>query len=223
MFSDNRSTATQRMTLAPQILYRGLYIRIARKLRVDPSYVSRVARGERHSRQIEDALQHELQDINQRLNRHSPHSNGRSAHRGESANRLKTLMRQNRSNVRKQWLRHSQANPHLRKVKIAPQKLTAPILPVFDEALRVMKLSLKEMASVPMKAAQRHGHLRQAQGFSASDLIEEYNLVRRCVFSLAEEHIQEMDAHLLLHDLTQFGEALDLQSQRALENFLAAA
>ena len=59
--------------------------------------------------------------------------------------------------------------------------------------------------------------MRQAQGFTAMALVEEYNLVRRCVFALAQEHCQQMDTHLLIQDLTQFGEALDLQTQRALE------
>jgi hypothetical protein len=208
---------------SPEMLYRGLYVRIARKLCVDPSYVSRVARGERRSRTIESALQEELQTINQQLGRRSSASGRSSARAGGSVNRLKTLMRRNRSHVRKQWLRHSQADPNLRKIKIAPQKRSAPILPVVDEAMKAMKLSLKEMATVPMKAAQRHGRLRQTQGFSAPALIEEYNLVRRCIFRLAEEHIQQMDPHVLLHDLNQFGEALDLQSQRALEHFLATA
>ncbi len=34
----------------------GLYSRVARKLRVDRSYVSRVARGERRSEEVEAAL-----------------------------------------------------------------------------------------------------------------------------------------------------------------------
>ena len=34
----------------------GMYSRIARRLGVDRTYVSRVARGERHSPDIEDAL-----------------------------------------------------------------------------------------------------------------------------------------------------------------------
>lgn len=207
---------------SPQALYRGLYIRIAKKLSVDPSYVSRVARGERHSRSVEDALQQELQSINKRLGRGASAAK-KVAGTGSAPNRLKTLTRRHRSHVRKQWLRHSQADPNLRKIKIAPQKRTAPILPVVDEALRAMRLSVKEMATVPMKAAQRHGRLRQAQGFSPSELIEEYNLVRRCVFGLAEEHLPQMDARLLLHDLTQFGEALDLQSQRAIENYFNQA
>jgi transcriptional regulator with XRE-family HTH domain len=38
----------------------GLYSRIARRLGVDRTYVSKVARGERHSPDIEDAL---LQDF----------------------------------------------------------------------------------------------------------------------------------------------------------------
>jgi hypothetical protein len=44
-------------------LVRGLYGRVARKLHVDPSYVSRVARGERQSGWIEGALRSELNDI----------------------------------------------------------------------------------------------------------------------------------------------------------------
>jgi hypothetical protein len=41
----------------------GLYSRIARQLQVDRSYVSRVARGERRSTQIEQALSTEFTRI----------------------------------------------------------------------------------------------------------------------------------------------------------------
>jgi predicted XRE-type DNA-binding protein len=41
----------------------GLYSRVARKLGVDRSYVSRVARGERHSKEIEVALTREFDRV----------------------------------------------------------------------------------------------------------------------------------------------------------------
>jgi hypothetical protein len=44
-------------------LIRGLYGRVARQLKVDPSYVSRVARGERRSDVIEASLERELKRI----------------------------------------------------------------------------------------------------------------------------------------------------------------
>ena len=44
-------------------LIRGLYGRVARQLKVDPSYVSRVARGERQSDEIEMSLERELKRI----------------------------------------------------------------------------------------------------------------------------------------------------------------
>jgi hypothetical protein len=44
-------------------LFRGLYGRIARQLDIDPSYVSRVARGERQSESIEAALEREMKKI----------------------------------------------------------------------------------------------------------------------------------------------------------------
>jgi hypothetical protein len=50
-----------RLNLASEI--RGLYGRVARKLKVDPSYVSRVARGERQSEEIEASLGRELRRI----------------------------------------------------------------------------------------------------------------------------------------------------------------
>ncbi len=51
-------------------LMRGLYARVARKLRVHPSYVSRVARGERESAAVQTALDKEFEDISRlgRLN-----------------------------------------------------------------------------------------------------------------------------------------------------------
>jgi hypothetical protein len=41
----------------------GLYSRVARQLKVDRSYVSRVARGERHSTEVESALSNEFNRI----------------------------------------------------------------------------------------------------------------------------------------------------------------
>lgn len=44
-------------------LFRGFYGRVARQLGLDPSYVSRVARGERQSEVIEGALEREMTRI----------------------------------------------------------------------------------------------------------------------------------------------------------------
>lgn len=44
-------------------LFRGFYGRVARKLDLDPSYVSRVTRGERQSETIEAALEREMSRI----------------------------------------------------------------------------------------------------------------------------------------------------------------
>ena len=44
-------------------LYRGIYNRVARKMGCDPSYVSRVARGQRSSRAIARALQVEIEHV----------------------------------------------------------------------------------------------------------------------------------------------------------------
>lgn len=223
MHRDNSSTNVNSPIQAPQTLYRGLYVRIARELGVDPSYVSRVARGDRRSSQIESALRQALEKIDQRLGRGSAAAENRVSRPASAAQRLKVLVKKNRSRIRKQWLAHSQSDPNLTRVKIQAQKRAAPILPVLEETMKVMKLSLKEMATTSMKAAEHHGRVRQAQGFTATALVEEYNLVRRCVFGLAQEHYLQMDTHLLIQDLTQFGEALDLQTQRALGDYLATA
>lgn len=47
----------------PYIVFRGIYSRVARQLGVDRSYVSRVARGERRSKEIERALRAELRRV----------------------------------------------------------------------------------------------------------------------------------------------------------------
>ena len=44
-------------------LFRGFYGRVAKQLDLDPSYVSRVARGERQSETIEAALEREMKRI----------------------------------------------------------------------------------------------------------------------------------------------------------------
>jgi CheY-like chemotaxis protein len=47
----------------PYLVFRGIYSRVARQLGVDRSYVSRVARGERRSKEIEKALRAELRRL----------------------------------------------------------------------------------------------------------------------------------------------------------------
>jgi len=199
-----------------------LYVRIARKLGVDPSYVSRVARGDRRSSQIESALRQALEEINQKLGRAPSAAESALSRPTNAAKRLNILLKQNCSRIRQQWLAYSQADPNLKRVKLAPKKRIAPILLLVEETMKVMRLSVKDMATARMKAAEQHGRVRQAQGFTPMALVEEYNLVRRCVFGLALEHAPQMDPHLLIQDLTQFGEALDLQTQRALQDYLAA-
>lgn len=222
MYRDNSNTDVSSRKQSPQMLYRGLYIRIARKLGVDASYVSRVARGDRRSNEVETALRQALAEIDQQLGRSPSAAESAAERKATSTKRLKVLVKQNGTRIRKQWLTYSLADPDLSSVEIGSKKRTAPIMPLLEETLKVMKFDVKDMAATPMRAAAQHGRLRQSQGFTPMCLVEEYNLVRRCVFGLAQENLRHMDAQVLLQDLTQFGEALDLQTQRALRDYLAA-
>ncbi len=62
-------------------LIRGLYGRVARQLKVDPSYVSRVARGERQSHVIEASLERELRRIMSQVRSNHNGTGRRSAKR----------------------------------------------------------------------------------------------------------------------------------------------
>jgi hypothetical protein len=67
-------------------LIRGLYGRVARQMKVDPSYVSRVARGERQSDTIEASLERELKRI---MNLVGKNHAGRTAKAARSGARKK--------------------------------------------------------------------------------------------------------------------------------------
>ena len=94
MHRDNSSTNVNSAIQAPQTLYRGLYVRIARELGVDPSYVSRVARGDRRSSEVESALRQALEKIDQRLGRGSSTAENRISRPASAAKRLKLLVKQ---------------------------------------------------------------------------------------------------------------------------------
>jgi hypothetical protein len=219
MQDDNASTV-QGPAIPPQTLYRGLYIRIARRLRIDPSYVSRVARGERHSKAVEQAIRQEIEQINKKLNTSNLGFSPRPARAASTGRRLRSFVSRNRRQLRDEWLRYSQADPSLKRIKMPTKRRTSPVLPLIDEALKAMKLSPKEMATLRMKSAREHGRARLAQGYKPSNLLEEYNLIRRCIYVLAEESAGHLDGHFLIHDLGQLGEALDLQTQQALNAFI---
>ena len=62
MDDDNGQQNNTKVSL-PHTLYRGVYRRVAAQIGVDPSYVSRVARGERISLEIQNSLAAELDRI----------------------------------------------------------------------------------------------------------------------------------------------------------------
>src|SRR6202020_1131060 len=70
------------MTSIPSVsLFRGIYNRVAKRLGVDPSYVSRVDRGERKSALVEKALAEEVRIIRDHLNKHeNSHGNHDGTH-----------------------------------------------------------------------------------------------------------------------------------------------
>jgi hypothetical protein len=73
-------------------LIRGLYGRVARHLKVDPSYVSRVARGERRSDVIEASLERELRRIMTLVGTNHNGSGRHQAKRSRAKSKKKRVM-----------------------------------------------------------------------------------------------------------------------------------
>lgn len=113
MYRDNSNIPLETGPLSPQTLYRGLYVRVAQKLKVDPSYVSRVARGERYSKPVENALRHEIEQINKKLGSDHVGLSHKSSRPAESRKRLRFFVTRNNKWLRQQWLQQSQADPTL--------------------------------------------------------------------------------------------------------------
>ena len=70
-------------------LFRGLYGRVARDLGVDPSYISRIARGERRSKVAEKALNREFRKA-LKLIRNSSARTGKNRGNKKPRERVKT-------------------------------------------------------------------------------------------------------------------------------------
>ena len=73
-------------------LIRGLYGRVARHVKVDPSYVSRVARGERQSDVIEASLERELRRIMTLVGSNHNGAGRRQAKRSRAKGKKKRVM-----------------------------------------------------------------------------------------------------------------------------------
>jgi hypothetical protein len=76
-------------------LFRGLYSRVAEKLGIDPSYVSRVARGERNSEEISHALEDEIRRVSIIASRDGHVI--RNGHAGRGAHAKKKLVKAGKS------------------------------------------------------------------------------------------------------------------------------
>jgi hypothetical protein len=89
----NGDNLDSNMTSIPSVsLFRGVYNRVAKRLGVDPSYVSRVARGERKSVVVEKALEEEVRLIRDHLNNHESNHHGNqpiSPLKNKSRNKLR--------------------------------------------------------------------------------------------------------------------------------------
>jgi len=93
MNRDNRDGNTIPISLPS--LFRGLYSRVAEKLGIDPSYVSRVARGERNSEEISEALEVEIRRVSIIASRNGHGS--RDGHAGRGAYSKKKLVKAGQS------------------------------------------------------------------------------------------------------------------------------
>ena len=72
-------------------LLRGFYGRVAKQLDLDPSYVSRVARGERQSETIEAALEREMKRIIRIAANHNGANHNGANHNGANHNGAKKM------------------------------------------------------------------------------------------------------------------------------------
>ena len=66
---DRRRNTNIESLLSRHSLYRGVYSRVARQLKMDRSFVSRVANGKRRSAEVEAALRQEIARIERLLKR----------------------------------------------------------------------------------------------------------------------------------------------------------
>jgi transcriptional regulator with XRE-family HTH domain len=88
----NSDNANDNMNSIPSVsLFRGIYNRVAKRLGVDPSYVSRVARGERKSAVVEKALAEEVRVIREHLNDHENNNNHNHNHNENHGSPNQTL------------------------------------------------------------------------------------------------------------------------------------
>jgi hypothetical protein len=80
-------------------IFRGLYVRVASRLGVDPSYVSRVARGERKSEEVEAVLEQETRKIISQLSK-KMNGNHNGSRRGSANHNGSRRISGNRRSVR---------------------------------------------------------------------------------------------------------------------------
>jgi hypothetical protein len=99
----NGDKTNSSMTSIPSVsLFRGIYNRVAKKLGVDPSYVSRVARGERKSAVVEKALAEEVRIIREHLNDHeNNHNHNHNKNHGSPSPPLDAQRKKSKANSRR--------------------------------------------------------------------------------------------------------------------------
>ncbi len=116
------------------------------------------------------------------------------------------------------WLRQAEADPMIRAIRLPREQRVDDL----EQVLEDIAAHIRTPSGPPLrnpKAANRHGRLRRAQGYSAVSVLREATLLRQTITELALRRFLEVDPARFLPDLLAMHSGVDEAALRSLAAF----
>ena len=110
------------------------------------------------------------------------------------------------------WLRRVDQEPHILTIHLADDERTAHLPELFvdliDRLRKPLPLGTHALESL---AAENHGRMRRAQGYSAAMMVEESRMLQVSIFQTLQNNLKDLDYNVLLADVMTIADEVDSQ------------
>ncbi len=121
----------------------------------------------------------------------------------------------------KEWLRRVNLIPELTDIPLSDADRTGHLPKLYYDLISRLRFA-KDTHPPVSAAAAAHGHLRRAQGYSASMLIEESRVFQVATFGALHLHQSELDQNQVLLDVMVIADEVDAQLMETVRSLMGA-
>jgi YesN/AraC family two-component response regulator len=150
-------------------------------------------------------------------------ANRKPIHPDTPLKRVSHLMKENLSEIIKEWLALAKTHPELTTIPINDQDRIDHLPKLVAELAERIDSETDATSAAAKNAAAIHGKERARQGYSIPLIVIEMRLLQRVLSSVLQRNLIRMDLSTVIGDIIQIGESLQEQLEFSIRGFQQVA